>query len=98
MALAAARYLAGTTEEVIIVGSPFAIDPVIAVYRTRSVMLASSAEDAHDIARRLGDGRVRRFLFVRSNDREDLAADFPAFAVAEDLRFGRWVVQRWTQQ
>ena len=31
-ALAAARYLAGTTEEVIVVGSPFAIDPVIAVY------------------------------------------------------------------
>ena len=61
-------------------------------------MLPSSAEDAHEIARRLRDGRVRRFLFVRRNDREDLAADFPAFAVGEELRFGRWVVQRWTQQ
>jgi hypothetical protein len=97
-ALGATRYLAGTTEEVIIVGSPFAIDPVIAVYASRSVMLPSSAEDAHEIARRLRDGRVRRFLFVRRSDRDDLAADFPAFTVGEELHFGRWIVQRWTQQ
>jgi len=97
-ALGAARYLAGTTEEVIIVASPFAIDPVIAVYSERSVMLPSSAEDAREIARRLRDGRVRRFLFVRRNDREDLAAEFPAFTVDEERLFGRWIVQRWAQQ
>jgi hypothetical protein len=97
-ALGATRYLAGTTEEVIVIGSPFAIDPVIAVYPTRSVMLVSSKEDARELAGRLHDGRVRRFLFVRRNDREDLAAEFPSFAVSEELPFGRWVVQRWTQQ
>ncbi len=97
-ALAAARYLAQTKEEVIVLGSPFAIDPVIAVYPSRSVMLASSIDDAHEIARRLRDGRVRRFLFVRRNDRDDLAADFPPFSVSDEALFGRWVVQRWAQQ
>jgi hypothetical protein len=94
-ALGAARYLAQTAEEVIVMGSPFAIDPVIAVYPSRSVMLASSIEDAHEIARRLHEGRIRRFLFVRRNDRDDLAADFPPFAVSDESLFGRWVVQRW---
>ena len=97
-ALRAARYLAGTTEEVVVMGSPFAIDPVIAVYPTRSVMLASSIADGHEIARRLHEGRVRRFLFVRRNDRDDLVADFPPFAVSDESVFGRWVVQRWTRQ
>lgn len=97
-ALRAARHLDLATEEVIIIGSPFAIDPVIAVYPARSVMLASSAEDAHDIARRLREGRVRRFLFVRRNDRDDLAGVFPSFAVSSESAFGQWIVQRWEQQ
>ena len=97
-ALGATRYLAGTTEDVIVIGSPFAIDPVMAVYPHRTVMLAASNADAEDIATRLVNARVRRFLFVRRDDREDLAADFPAFAVSEELRFGRWLVQRWTPQ
>jgi len=96
--LDAARYLAGTTEEVIIVGSPFAIDPVIAVYPSRSVMLATSAADAADIARRLEHGRIRRFLVVRRNDREDLAAEFPSFDAGEETAFGRWVVQHWASR
>jgi hypothetical protein len=95
-ALGAARHLAQTTEEVIVIGSPFAIDPVIAVYPFRSVMLASSSEDAQEIARRLRDGRIRRFLFVRRSDRDDLAPDFPPFAMRDEALFGRWVVQRWT--
>jgi hypothetical protein len=96
--IGAASYLAGTPEEVIVIGSPFAIDPVIGVYPSRSVLLAASAADAADIAQRLERSRIRRFLFVRRNDREDLAADFPSFDVDEELVFGRWVVQRWASR
>jgi hypothetical protein len=96
--LEATRYLARTTEEVVVLGSPFAIEPVVAAYPSRSVMLASSTEDAQDIAMRLRQGRVRRFLFVRRNDREDLVADFPSFTVSDESTFGRWIVQRWTLQ
>jgi hypothetical protein len=91
----AARYLAGAAEEVIVMGNPFTINPVIGAYPRKSVLLASSAADARDIAERLAKGRIRRFLYVRRNDREDLAAEFPSYAVAEELTFGRWVVQRW---
>jgi hypothetical protein len=79
-------------------GSPFAIDPVIAIYPSRSVMLAASTEDAQEIATRLRQGRVRRFLFVRRNDRDDPAPGFPSFVVSDESTFGRWVVQRWTLQ
>jgi hypothetical protein len=96
--LEATRYLARTTEEVIVIGSPFAIEPVIAVYPSRSVMLALSKEDTRDIAIRLRQGRVRRLLFVRRNDREDVVAEFPSYSVSDEATFGRWVVQRWTLQ
>lgn len=61
-------------------------------------MLAASQADAEDIGARLANARVRRFLFVRRDDRADLAADFPAFTVGEEMRVGRWIVQRWTQR
>jgi hypothetical protein len=59
-------------------------------------MLASSDEDVRDIAERLERARIRQFRFVRRNDRDDLAADFPAYSMSDQSIFGRWVVQRWT--
>lgn len=94
---AATRYVAGAEEDVIVMGSPFAIDPVIAVYPMKAVMLASSAEDARDIARRLAERRVPRLLFVRRDDRGDLAAEFSPFGLGGERHFGRWVIQHWTQ-
>jgi hypothetical protein len=95
-ALDATRFLAQAADEVVVIGSPFAIDPVIGVYPSKSVMLASSDEDVRDIAERLERARIRQFRFVRRNDRDDLAADFPAYSMSDQSIFGRWVVQRWT--
>ena len=91
------RYIAQAPEEVIILGSPFAVDPVVAVYATRTVMLAASAADADDIGMRLTAARVRQFLFVRRDDRADLVPVFPGFDAGEQRRFGRWIVQRWAR-
>jgi hypothetical protein len=95
--LAVTRYVAVAPEEVIVLGSPFAIDPVVAVYPSRTVMLASSPSDAEDIGRRLAGARIRQFLFVRRDDRDDLVAVFPGFGADQELRFGRWIVQRWAR-
>ena len=95
-AIEATRFLARSADEVVVMGSPFAIDPVIAVYSSKSVMLASSAEDARDIAERLERGRIRQFRFVRRSGRDDLVADFPSYAMHDESIFGRWIIQRWT--
>jgi hypothetical protein len=91
------RYIARAREEVIVLGSPFAIDPVVAVYPSRTVMLASSPADVNDIDRRLTDARIRQFLYVRRDDRDDLVAVFPGFGAGKELRFGRWIVQQWAR-
>ena len=91
------RYVARAPEEVIVLGSPFAVDPVVAVYPNRTIMLASSPADADDIGRRLTAARVRQFLFVRRDDRADLVPAFQEFGAGEERRFGRWIVQRWAR-
>jgi hypothetical protein len=93
----ATRYVARAPEEAIVLGSPFAIDPVVAVYPDRTIMLASSPADADDIGRRFTEGRIRRFLFIRRDEREDLVPAFSGFGAIEERRFGRWIVQRWAR-
>jgi hypothetical protein len=95
--LEATRYIAQAPEEVIILGSPFAVDPVVAVYSCRTIMLAASPADADDIGMRLTAARIRQFLFVRRDDRADLVPAFPGFDAGEPRRFGRWIVQRWAR-
>ena len=60
-------------------------------------MLASSPADVNDIDRRLTDARIRQFLYVRRDDRDDLVAVFPGFGAGKELRFGRWIVQQWAR-
>jgi hypothetical protein len=91
------RFVAQAPEDVIVLGSPFAIDPVVPVYERRTVVLASSPADADDIGRRFTEARVRGFLFVRRDGREDLDPVFPGFAAEEERRFGRWIVRRWVR-
>jgi len=96
-ALAATRFVAAAREDTIVLGSPFAIDPAIAVYTRKAVMLASSQEDATEISNRLSAVRVHGFLYVRRDDREDLDARFPPYGLAEEVHMGRWIVQRWAR-
>jgi hypothetical protein len=95
--LGATRFLAAGQENTIVLGSEFAIDPVIGLYTSRAVMLASSQDDAADISKRLIAERIRSFFFVRRDDRDDLVAQLAPYGLSGEYHFGRWIIQRWSQ-
>ncbi len=96
-ASAVARYVAQAPEPVVTIGSPFAIDPVIASYTEKAVLLVSSPRDASDIAERLRRARVRSLLAIHRDDRDDVVASFDGFDMVDERKFGRWIARRWAR-